>query len=78
MAVSRPASLKLRRTATIRASPAVMLTASPPDMVPTVSTAVSMGSMRRETTVCSTVMRYPAQAIASRAVWGAAPWPLLP
>ena len=78
MAVSRPVSLKERRTATICASPAVMFTASPPDIVPTVSTAVSMGSMRRETMVCSTVIRYPAQAMASRAVWGAAPWPLLP
>ena len=78
MAVSRAVSLKLRSTATIRASPAVMFTASPPDMVPTVSTAESMGSIRRDTTVCSAVMRYPAQAMASRAVWGAAPWPLLP
>ena len=78
MAVSRTSSPKVRSTATIFASPAVMFTASPPDMVPTVSTAVASGSVRRETTVCSTVMRYPAQAMASWAVWGAAPWPLLP
>ena len=57
MAVSRPLSLKERSTATISASPAVMFTASPPDMVPTVRTAVSIGSMRRATTVCRTVIR---------------------
>ncbi len=47
-------------------------------MPPTVSTAVSVGAISRDTTVCSRTMIMAASTTGSMVCCGMAPWPPLP
>ncbi|MNZ90856.1 hypothetical protein D3C78_1098270 [compost metagenome] len=56
-----------------------MMFSTVPDVIlPTVSTALSSGSVLRETRVCSWLTRAQATGMGSMVVWGMAAWPPLP
>ncbi len=72
---SRVLSWKARMVSFISTVSGMTLEASPPWMLPTVTTAVSSGATLRETTVCSAITVAALATMGSTALSGTAPCP---